>query len=52
MSALGQQRTHAVQQKGSLVDQLVSDLLEMHRDVEAHRLCGLEIDDKLILVGA
>ena len=35
MSALGQKRTHAVQQKGSLFDHFVGDLLEMQRYVEA-----------------
>src|SRR4029077_3252790 len=30
-------------------DQLVGDLLELHRYVEAQRLGGLEVDDKLIL---
>jgi len=34
---------------GRSFDQLVGDLLELHRYVEAQRLGGLEVDDKLIL---
>src|SRR6266480_4492807 len=49
MSALGQQRTHAPQQNGSLFDHLVSELLELQRHLEAQRLGGLEIDDQLKL---
>src|SRR5215510_7289068 len=49
MSALGQKRTHAAQQERSLFDQLVGELLEMQRHVEAECLCGLEVDHKLEL---
>ena len=38
---LGQNRTQAVQQKGFLFDDLVSELLEMRRHVEAKRVCCL-----------
>src|SRR5215831_14933642 len=41
MSALGQKRTHAPQQKGSLFDHLVGALLKVQRHVEAERLGGL-----------
>ena len=34
---------------GSLFDQLVSELLELQRHLEAQRLGGLEIDDQLEL---
>jgi hypothetical protein len=49
MSALGHKRTHAPQQNRSLFDQLVSELLELQRHLEAQRLGGLEIDDQLEL---
>jgi hypothetical protein len=44
MSALGQKRTHAAQQKGSLFDHLIGDLLEMQRHLEIQRLGGCHID--------
>src|SRR5262245_18760783 len=44
-----QKRTHAAQQERSLFDQLVGELLEMQRHVEAECLCGLEVDHKLEL---
>ena len=44
MSALCSKRTFR-----HSFDHLIGDLLEMHRHVEAQRLGGLEIDDKLIL---
>src|SRR5262245_48024600 len=34
--------------KDPLFDNFVGDLLQMHRHVEAERLGGLEVDDKLI----
>ena len=37
----GPNRTQAVQQKGFLFDDLVSELLEMRRHVEAKRICCL-----------
>src|SRR6266478_2189491 len=42
-------RTHAPQQRASLLDHLVGALLEMQRHVEAERLGGLEIDYQLEL---
>jgi hypothetical protein len=44
MSALGHRPTF----RPSL-DHLIGDLLEMHRHVEAQRLSGFEVDNKLIL---
>jgi hypothetical protein len=49
MSALCQKRTHAAQQKRSLFDHFVGDLLEMYRHIKAQRLGGLDVDDELIL---
>jgi hypothetical protein len=59
MSALGQKQTCAAHTPMSAkcqsrtfqrsLDHLVGGLLEMHRHVEAQRLGGLEVDDKLIL---
>ena len=49
MSALGQKRTHAVQRIGTLFDQLVGELLETHRHIEAQCLGGREVDDQLVL---
>jgi hypothetical protein len=43
MSALGQERTYAAQQKRSLFYHLVGDVLEMHRHVEAHALAVLTL---------
>ena len=48
MSAKGQKRTNAPQQTVILFDHLVGNLLEMHWHVEAQRLGGIEVDDKLI----
>src|ERR1700675_977514 len=45
---MSKKRTHALQQTSSLFDPLVGGLLEMDRHVEAQRLGGLEVDDKLI----
>jgi len=39
--AMGQNRTHAPQQKGFLFDDLVRELLEMRRHVDAKRICCL-----------
>jgi hypothetical protein len=47
MSALGQKRTHAAQQKGSLFDQLVGAAEQRRWYGKARRFGGLEIDDQL-----
>src|SRR6516165_74824 len=49
MSALGQKRTHAAQQKGSLFDNFVSAGKERRWHSKAKRLRGLEVDDQFIL---
>ena len=47
MSALGQKRTRAAQQRGSLFDHLVGAILHGLRDVNAKRLRGLEVEEQL-----
>jgi hypothetical protein len=42
-----QLRTHAVQQTAQLFDHFVGALLKLHGHIEAERLGGLEINDKL-----
>jgi hypothetical protein len=41
-----QQETHATQQSASLFDQLVGELLQMERHVEAESVRGLDVDDQ------
>jgi hypothetical protein len=40
ISALGQKRTHAARQNGSLFDQLVGDREKIRRDIEAPGAAG------------
>src|SRR5262249_60192733 len=47
MSALGQKRTYAPAQKGSLFDHLVSSREQGRGHREPKRPCGLEVDDQL-----
>src|SRR5262249_46479893 len=49
MSALGQERTHAAQQKGSLFDQPVGEREKIRRDSEAERFGGCHVDDEIDL---
>ena len=49
MSALCQKRTHAVQQLGLLLDHLVGERQKIHRQLNACGLCGLEVDDELVV---
>src|SRR5262249_3593014 len=49
MSAKGQKRTHAVQQLGSLLDHLVGERQKIHRQLDARGLCGLEVNDELVV---
>src|SRR5258706_2264856 len=44
-----QKRTHAVQQRNDLFDDLIGAGEQRRRHVETERLCGLAIDDKLVL---
>jgi|SRR3974390_1505106 len=47
MSALGQQRTHALQQKQCSLDHLVGDREQRGRHDETKHPCGLRVNDKL-----
>ena len=50
MSALGQKRTHAVQQLRLLFDHLVGTAEQRRRNGETEHSRGLQIDDQLKLV--
>jgi hypothetical protein len=47
MSALGQKRTFAVQQLGSLFDHLVGELVKLQRNGEIERVRGSAIYHKM-----
>src|SRR5262252_9369982 len=47
--ALCQKRTRAVQQLGLLLDHLVGERQKIHRQLNACGLCGLEVDDELVV---
>ena len=51
MSAMGQRRTRAAQQKGSLFDHLVGALLQKQRHIQSEGLSGLHVDNQLELRG-
>jgi len=40
---------HAVQQLGLLLDHLVGERQKIHRQLDARGLCGLEVDDELVV---
>ena len=47
--SLGQQQTHALQQKQLLFDQFIGKRQQCCRDCQSKRLRGCQIDDQLIL---
>jgi hypothetical protein len=49
MSAKGQKRTQAAQQKGSLFDQLVGECKQIHRYIEVERFGSCEVNDEVEL---
>jgi hypothetical protein len=51
MSALGQKRTHAAQQKGLLFDHFVGTAEQCDWECEPKRLGGLEVDEQLDFSG-
>src|SRR5215470_7230681 len=47
--AKGHKRTRAVHQLGSLFDHLVSERQKIYRQLDARGLCGIEVDDELVV---
>src|SRR5215471_3544529 len=47
--AKGHKCTRAVQQLASLLDHLISECQKIYRQLDASGLCGLEVDDELVM---